>query len=156
MGVVIPPESELGKELARWDAKKRDGGMNANGYEPYPRMLYMAHRWTNGKVMCGHPLAGQGIDPEAMAFDTKCYMIVPSAEEHEKMARAGWSDTQQEAIDAFEKHERETADAAAGAQFQARRMSAKAQKEFDDAQDAAEFHDPEVKAPKLPPKAKKK
>lgn len=151
MPVVIPAESELGKELARWNAPKREGGMNANGFEPYPRMLFKAFRYSNGKVMCGHPAAALGVDPEPCAFDAQCYTTVPSAEEHARMARAGWSDTAQAALDLFEANERAAADAAANEQYKVRRMSEPAQREFDAAQDATDFHDPDPAAPaKLP------
>lgn len=153
MGVVISQDSELGKELARWDAPKREGGMNANGYEPYPAMVFRAHRWSNGKVMCGHPGAATG-EPEAMAFTRQCQDIVHDAEEHAKMRRAGWHDSPQAALDAFEQQERATADAAAEEQFRVQRMSEKAQAEFSDAQDASSFHTPDPAAPKKPAPAK--
>ncbi len=146
MAVVISQDSELGKELARWDAPKREGGMNANGFEPYPAMVFRAQRFSNGKVMCGHPGAATG-DAEAMAFTHQCQFIVSTAEEHAKMHRAGWHDTPNAAIDAFERDERATANAAAEEQFRVKRMSDKAQAEFDTAQDASDFHDPDPAAP---------
>lgn len=154
MAVVISQDSELGKELARWNAPKREGGMNANGYEAYPAMLYRAQRYSNGKVMCGHPGAATG-DAEAMAFTNQCQCIVNDGEEHAKMRRAGWHDSPQEALDAFEQQERATADAAAEEQFRVQRMSDKAQAEFSAAQDASDFHDPDPAAPKKAPKGKR-
>jgi len=155
MPVVISPDSELGKELAKWDTPKSQGGMRCDGFEPYPKMLYRADRYPGtGKVMVAHPLAGTG-DAVADAFSTRCWRSVQSAEEHEQAGRAGWYDTPGEALQAFEKAETAKADAAANAAFHVERMSKKAQQEFADAQDAAEFHDPEVKAPKLAPTRKR-
>jgi hypothetical protein len=149
VAVVISQDSELGKELARWNAPKREGGMNANGFEPYPAMLFRAARHSTGKVMCGHPGAATG-DAEAMAFTNQCQFIVQDAEEHAKMRRAGWHESPQGALDAFEQDERVTADAAAEEQFRVKRMSDTAQREFDAAQDASDFHDPDPAAPKKP------
>lgn len=154
MPMVISPDSELGKELARWDAPKSQGGMRCDGYEPYPKMLYKADRYPgSGKVMVAHPLAGTG-DAVADAFSARCWLTVKSPEEHEAANRAGWCDTSSEALAAFERAATAEADAAANAAYHVRRMSEQAQQEFADAQDAAEFHDPEVKAPKLKPKRK--
>lgn len=147
MAVVISQDSELGKELARWDAPKREGGMNANGFEAYPAMVFRAARWSNGKAMCGHPGVATG-EPEATAFTNQCQFIVQDADEHAKMRRAGWHNSPQEALDAFERDERTTADAAAEEQFRVTRMSERAQREFDAAQDATDFHDPDPAAPK--------
>lgn len=150
MPLVIAPESEMGKELAKWDAPKREGGMRCDGYEPYPKMLYKAARYPgNGKVMVAHPLAGTG-DAVADAFSASCWLTVYGPEEHERALRAGWTDTQQEAIEAFERAARAEADAAANAAYHVKRMSERSQAEFDAAQDEAEFHDPDPAAPKLP------
>jgi len=152
MPVVIAPESELGKELAKWDAPKREGGMRCDGYEPYPALVYKADRYPgNGKVMCMHPLVGTG-DVVADAFSARCYKEVKNGEEHERAAREGWKNTQREAVEAFEKAATAEADAAANAAYHAARMSERAQQEFADAQDAAEFHAPDPPAPKLPVK----
>lgn len=149
MPLIIPPESPLGQELARWNVPKRLGGEGPNGHEDYPRMLYKAHRYSNGKVMCGHAAASVGQDNEAMAFDQSCHVTVNSPEEHERYERNGWSLTQADAIEAFEANEREIAAQAANAEYQVRRMSEGAQREFSDAQDAADFHTPDPDAPAL-------
>lgn len=152
MGVIIPPESELGKELERWNTPKRLGGEAPNGKEEYPKMLYMAHRYSNGKVICGHIAAATGVDdPEAVAFNNKCQHTVYNGEQHAQMLNAGWCESPDEAIERFEAQEKAVADAAANAQFHARRMSPKALEEFERAQDAADFHDPDPAAPPLPP-----
>ena len=148
---IVSPDSELGKELAKWETPKREGGMRCDGYEAYPAMLYKADRYVNGKVMCGHPLAGTG-DPVADAFTVRCNRIVNGPEEHERAEREGWTNTPAEAIQAFEKAAKAEADIAANEAYKARRMSEQAEREFDAAQDAAPFHAPEVVAKKLPPK----
>jgi hypothetical protein len=124
--------------------------MRCDGFEPYPALVYKAHRFPgSGKVMCLHVMAGTG-DAVADAFTAQCWREVKNAEEHDRANREGWSDGPKEAVEKFERAAQAEADAAAAAQFQARRMSDKAQAEFDAAQDAAEFHDPDPVAPKLP------
>lgn len=150
MGVIIPPESDLGKELQRWDTPKREGGEAPNEKLDYPAMVYMAFRYSNGKVMCGHPGASTGDDPEANAFNNKCQFTVANRDEHEKMRRAGWSDSPDDAVALFEKNARGEADAAAEEQYRVNRMSGKAQEEFSRAQDDAEFHDADPAAPPKP------
>lgn len=152
MAVVIPPESVLGKELERWNVPKRLGGEAPDGFLEYPKMLYKAFRYENGKVMCGHPDASTGENVKAMTFERQCQATVKNQDEHERHVREGWYESPGAAVAGFERAERAMADEAAHGEFKARRMSDAAKKEFDDAQNAASFHDPEVAAKPLPPK----
>lgn len=152
MGLVIAPDSELGKELEKWNTPKQQGGMRCNGFEPYPAMVFKAARYPGtGKVLVLHPLAGTG-DTVADAFSVRNYKTVDTPEAHAQANREGWADTPGEAVEAFEQAAKDEADLAANAAFHAKRMSAQAQQEFDAAQEAAEFHDPDPAAPRLPPK----
>lgn len=168
MGVVVSRESALGKELARWDTPRnkpvvdsegepmRDVngalimGMNCVGIEPYPRMLYRANRLPNGKPSAGEvpPHPAYCVDDKDFerktafveSFNRQCQRIVHS-EEQERMARGqGWSLTQGDALDLYEKQQQELAHAAAQAEFYAKRMSDKAQAEWNAAQDDSSQH----------------
>ena len=156
MPIVISPDSELGKELEKWNTPKQQGGMRCNGFEPYPAMVYRADRYPGtGKVLVLHPLAGTG-DAVADAFSLRNYRTVLTPEAHDQANRDGWSDSPLEAVAAFEKAATAEADAAANAAYHAQRMTEKARTEFDAAQDAAEFHAPDPPAPKQPPRSHKK
>ena len=52
------PNSHYAKEMRKWNTPKRDGGMNANGFEPFPAMMYKAHRLPGG------PYAIQAMEPD--------------------------------------------------------------------------------------------
>jgi hypothetical protein len=104
MGVQWPEESHYAKEMKRWDAPKREGGMNRNGFEPYPKMLYRTQP---------HPQSGRheismdkdiiSLDKtvvlvDAQAFNNSCQLIVHRAEEEENAKRDGWRESQAEAV----------------------------------------------------------
>ncbi|HYX82165.1 MAG TPA: hypothetical protein VE714_07220 [Gemmatimonadales bacterium] len=150
MSVVILPESDLGKELAKWDTPRSQGGMRPDGYEPYPKMLYKAHTRDNGKVQCMEPVPvpSQFLTMEAYqhalavheTFTRSCQLIVRSEAEHARATREGWRDSPTEAVAHVEALAREIADAAAEANFHAARMSDKAQREFKEANEATHEH----------------
>ncbi|MDA1095309.1 MAG: hypothetical protein O3A25_18915 [Acidobacteria bacterium] len=152
MAVIHNPESEFAKEMARWNAPKRLGGHNANGFEAFPKMLYKAHLWTNGKPMVGH------VDQtdEASSFTQRCQMTVFDADELRQAQANGWSDHPTTALDAFETAEQTVARAAAEEQFRVRRMGEQAQAEFTTAQEASHRHDPDPAPPKKRPGRPKK
>ena len=59
MPIIVTPDSDLGKEQARWNRPRNQTdefgvpGMNAVGYEPYPCMVYKAATLPNGKTSAG-------------------------------------------------------------------------------------------------------
>lgn len=131
MALVINPESELGKELAKWEVKRP--------YQAYPKMLYRAGD-LNGKRLCMAPAPSpfgwrdqneyQAAVNQAEAFTAGCQMIVQD-ESHERLAKGqGWTDSPAEALAQAEKEARALGDAAAEANFAARRMSDPAQREL--------------------------
>jgi hypothetical protein len=124
MGLVITPESELGKEIAKWNAPKRLGGMNCNGFEPFPQMVYRAVKLESGKVVCmdADPRTGE-------YFPGQQFRIVESAEQLGVAKGQGWCDTPAAAKVAFEREEQAAAQAAAEANHAALRMTPKAQAE---------------------------
>ena len=159
MSMVITPESQWGKELARWNTPRNrfvedangetlhDGsgapirGMGAVGIEPYPKMLYKAQKNAHGKVLCRDvpPLPEWYPDDRTFAlacaaveqFNKRCEYIVTTQEEHRQMARQGWCDSAEEALAAHEALERAIGNAAAEATYAAKRLSPNAQAELD-------------------------
>jgi hypothetical protein len=134
MPLVRTGETAWEKEEQRWNDPKRLGGMNADGYEPYPRMLYKA-TLLNGRAVVS--------DPDNEAFAARCQKIVFSEEEERLAQGQGWCAGPREALEAFEAEQRKVADAAAEANWQAKRMSPKAQAERAAREAATDQHLPE-------------
>lgn len=156
MGVVQNPDSEYSKELAKWNTPKRLGGMAPNGPEEFPKMMFRAQRWPDsGKAMVGHPGAAVG-DPQAMTFSNSCQRTVHDGDERDQAIRAGWFDQPDEALDGFEQEQRDIARATAEGKHGARRMSGKAEAEFDAAQAESEDHVPDLPVPAISPADKKR
>jgi hypothetical protein len=165
MGVIISPESELGKELQKWEQFPRYNASNelipaGNPYQfrPYPKMLYKAFERPNGKIECltGEPNARFFKDPtdydfamrEAAAFNRDCHSIVKDAQAHEAAKAQGWRDTPQEAIAYLNGLKDDIARAAAEAAYTAKGMTEKARGEFDALTDATSEHVVDVKGTK--------
>lgn len=140
MPIVRSGETDHDKEMARWDLPKRMGGYGPDGFEPYPRMLYKAHRRDNGKVMCMDMSALYGEDmatvARAEAFNASCQKVVQSEDQYLIAKGQGWCDTPTAALEAFEQQQQALAQAAAEVNYQVRRMSEAAQREHAEA-DAA-------------------
>ena len=66
MPIVITPESEMGKELAKWNKPYH--------YEPFPQMLYRARKRPDGVVTL--------LDATGEEYDKGCYRTVN--DEHER------------------------------------------------------------------------
>lgn len=153
MGIVISPQSNYAKELARWNRTTRefdeDGlpGHRPAEYQHYPLMLYKAMKLPSGKVVCMEPepnafLFNSPADHQravlaAEHFTRQCQRTVKSADEERTAKREGWCDTPAKALEHFEGLEQDIANAAAEAQYAAQRMSGKAKGELNAAQDAA-------------------
>lgn len=124
MGVVVNPDSELGREMAKWEKPWV--------YVEYPRMLYKAFKRDNGKVMClDNPLMyrDEAGALGAEAFNRQCQRIVRSDDERARAEAEGWRATVKDALDHFEALEQAIAQAAAEANFGVRRMSEQARAE---------------------------
>lgn len=142
-GVVINPHSEYGKELRRWDLPKSRGGMNADGYEEYPRMLYQAIDPGNGKPEVhrmpppryAYPTGREGDEIWTQAcvmaeeFTRRCQRIVHSEGEKAIAMGQGWCLTQDGALTDFEHRQQVIGNAAAERLASDRRMSEKAKAE---------------------------
>lgn len=137
MPVEWSSESYYMKELKRWDAPKREGGMNRNGFERFPMMLYHTQQ---------HPISGRqevcidrdilSLDKttvllDAQLFNASCQMIVKDEEELERAKRDGWCETQAGAVEWQEKYLANLAAEAAHRGHDDRNMSEKALAEAD-------------------------
>jgi hypothetical protein len=135
MPVEWSDESSYKKEMKRWDRKKREGGMNADGFEPFPRMLYKAQR---------HPLSNKyevAVDRDVISadktlvifdheqFNTSCQLIVNDQREYDQAKAEGWRDSQKEAMAYREGLEQDMARAAAERNWEDRNMSEAAKAE---------------------------
>ena len=128
MPVIHNPDSAYSRENARWDLPKREGGFNADGFVPFPAMVYKAFARENGKVMCGDPLVAVG-EAQAETFARKCQLTVRSQEELDTALTRGWSETPDEAIVRYETDKVDLATVTAQRHFSDQRLSAAAQAE---------------------------
>jgi len=131
-------------ELAKWEQHDtryvaRDKGLapgNPYAFRPYPKMLYKAHRLSNGKWSTTMPVPAsyefqrdQDWDracQSAEAFGRQCQTIVNSEDEHRKLEAEGWRETQHGALEFQESLQKAVSDAAAEANYRDRNMSEKA------------------------------
>lgn len=153
-GVVINPHSELGKELRKWDLPKARGGMNADGYEEYPRMLYKAQDSGNGKIEVhrmpppryAYPVGREGDEVWTQAcvmadeFTRRCQTTVHSDTEKANMLSRGWYLTQDAALAGYEAAQQAIGNASAERLAADRRMSEKARREAAAADAATSAH----------------
>ena len=152
MALVIAPESELGKELARWETPKIAGGMKCNGFEPYPKMVYRAlpNPRRNGKIVVVEPLPlrsecqsdaeYQVRLSEADAFNKSTYRTAADESEHRRLLSDGWADSPDLALEVHEAKEQEIGVIAAEAAYAATKMSPKAQAERAKREQATDRH----------------
>jgi hypothetical protein len=125
MGMVISPESELGKELAKWN--------KPYVYNAFPRMMYKARRRPDGVVSVFEAddarLGGQIGSGVAEAWTRGCQKTVNDEAEQRRARDEGWRETQDEALKHFHELEKFVADAAAHRAHEDRNMSEKAKAE---------------------------
>ena len=150
MSIQWPEESNYIKEQKRWNAPKREGGMNRDGFQEFPKMLYMAQP---------NPLSGKhevyvvkdviSLDKttillDSQAFNASCEATVYSAEEEERYKREGWSNSRPGALEAHEKRLDNLATAAAQKNIDDRRMGEKAKAEAEKYEQATPHHVAEI------------
>jgi hypothetical protein len=150
------PTTAFEKEMDRWDRPKRMGGMNADGYEPFPKMVYKAHQMENGKPAVFDMAAIYGTDlnqvTRAEAFNKRCELTVNSQTELDRAVGEGWRSSPKEALEYYESLQQDIAKAAAEAAYAVQRMTDKAQREYKAADEASEHPVTDVPAPKRGPK----
>lgn len=123
MPIVRTGETDYDKEMAKWNRPKRDGGMNADGYEPFPKCLYKAIRSETGKVVC------IDINPATLEPWSGTTLVVKSQVECDRALAQGWRESPPAAHEYYDRIEKEISTAAAEANYSAQRMSTKAQRE---------------------------
>lgn len=164
MGIVIPHESELGKELARWEQHRTryvgDDQQPGNPYvyREYPKMLYKAQRQPNGQYACMLPAPDiyQYERPDQYeracllkeSFDRSCQRIVADESAERIAIGQGWAVTSPKAMELAEAHERAIGNAAAEAAYAAQRMTDKAKRELAEADRQTHEHVVDVKPAK--------
>lgn len=133
MPIVRTGETEFDKEMAKWDTPKRLGGFAPDGYEPFPKMLYKAHRRENGKVMCMDMDALYATDlavaARAEAFNNTCMTTVGNQQELDRELANGWRHSPKDALDYQEALAQDISKAAAEVNYSVQRMSDKAKSE---------------------------
>jgi hypothetical protein len=136
--VQYAPETEMGKELARWNKPYR--------FEMFPKMVYRAKRMPNGKYS-----AGIGDDSElggkpgaAEQFSSACQQIVKDEFEYTRAKENGWRDSQGEAVEYAEQREDKLAKEAAHRAHDDRNMGEKAKEEVKAAEAESFEHVAEV------------
>ena len=152
MAIYWSEESYFRKEMSKWDRPKRDGGMNRDGHEEYPKMLYKAQF---------NPLSGRNeialvrdvLSPDktvvvldAEQFNATCHLVVNDESEEKRAKEDGWRLSQKEAMDYVEGREQEKAVAAAVRAYEDKNMSEKAQAEAKAFEESTAEHVAEIPA----------
>ena len=153
MAMVISPDSEKGKELAKWEQP------NYRPHEhPFPKMLYQARRRPDGV-----PSVGEGDDRQcggqpgsAETFNRTTQKIVGSDAEMSLELERGWRLTPQDALAFFEERAKALSTEAAHRHHDDRGMSELAKKEAAAADDETPEHMGEVPRKRVKPRGRPK
>lgn len=135
-----PDQSNYGKEMRRWNRKKREGGMNADGFEKFPMMLHKAHqipgtrKWATAlpEPIVDHFENDNQWNRAVMSaarFTTSCQRIVANAQEYERARDEGWRDNPLDAMAWRDALETEVSNEAAARAARDSKMSPAAQAE---------------------------
>jgi len=149
MGIVYTPDSDYAKELAKyeqWSTLLAPVPGRPYQYRPFPQMLYRARQLPNGQAGCFLPTASIA-DEAAEAFARSCQLIVHDADQARRAYLEGWRASVAEAVEAYEQRQQAIADAAAETAHAAQRMSARAQYELQQADQATHQHVTDVPRP---------
>lgn len=145
-------ESTHAKILKQFNTPKSQGGFRCNGFEEFPKLLYMARP---------HPISGRyyvaleadelSLDRtrtlvEAQQFNRSCQLLVETPEMEERALRDGWRKSQAEAMEYREQFVEKQAIAAAERNYDDRRMSEKAAAEAKAIEEKIHGHVPEIPA----------
>jgi hypothetical protein len=150
MGAEWSDDSFYKKEINRWNAPKREGGMNRNGFERFPMMLYhtqehpISHRHEVAIAEDVISLDKTRVILDAQAFNSSCQMTVNNEEELERAKRDGWCESQAEAVAWREQWVARLATEAAHRNYDDRNMSDKAKAEAEKAELAIPGHVAEI------------
>lgn len=161
MAILINPESESAKELARWEQHQSQytiGGLkpgNPYVYREFPKMMYLARQIPgNGKWATSQEAPAffgfrdqnewDRACQQAMQFTTSCQRTVNDDRERERARNEGWRDTPQEAVEFREALDKAIGDAAAERNYRDKSMSEKALAESAAAEAEHFGHLPEI------------
>lgn len=149
MGVVITPESELGKELAKWNVRRP--------FTPFPQMLYMAQKRPDGVMSVGEVHDGifGGQPGSAEAFTSRCQCIVENEQERAVKLEQGWRPTPKEAYARLQAKDDAMSTAAAHRAYEDRNMSDAAKAEIAQAEAESEEQLAEVPEKRRPGRPRK-
>ena len=149
MSIQITAESDLGKELAKWEKPYK--------FEPFPAMMYKANRRPDGVISVGEAnderLGGQPGCAEA--FSATCQTTVKDETEMVRALELGWRKSPHDAMEHFEEKERLLSTSAAHRAHDDRNMSPAAKREAAAAEGSTVEHVAEVPRKKLPPKKRR-
>ena len=147
MSIIITPDSELGKEMAKWD--------KPYVFQPFPKMLYKAQRRPDGVPSVGESRDDLFHDKPggADAFSRTCQMTVNDERELTRYVEMGWRDHPAKALEFFEEKSQALGESAANRAYGDRNMSAKAQVEARAAEASTPEHVAEV--PRTPVKKRR-
>lgn len=127
MAVVIAPETDYAKELAKWEQPNRQ-------YVEFPKNLCRATRTDRGPV------------------EVTAWVVAHDADDEQRWYGKGYHPSQQAALDAFHAEDREMARLAAERAHDERSMSPKAQAEAAAVDAATDQHVPVIPPTPIRPK----
>ena len=149
MPVVVNPDSEYGKELAKWNVKRP--------FAAFPKMLYRAQKRPDGIVSVQETddrLFG-GNPGAAEAWTATCQKTVKDEYEMQKAMEGGWRKSHAEALEHFEKREQYKGNVAAHRAYEDRNMSEAAKSEAAAVEASTEEHVPEIPEKRRPGRPRK-
>lgn len=126
------PDSPMGRELLKWEQFPGPYGQvpgNPYVYREFPKMVYKAERGSDGRVTTHRP--GN-------------YRLAQDANDEAKLLAEGFVATQEEAMDRYNRDQREKAKLEAEIHYETRRMSEPAQREVRAAIEADAEHVPMI------------
>ena len=148
-GKYYPIESEMGKELAKWERDSLNcpirPGRPWRASDPeneYPKMLYMARRTRTGIPALA--------DPNDDSFAQGCQKIVHNADQERFAKGEGWTDKHELAVELLLKREDAIAETTARRHYQDAKLSEAAQKEAAEVDASTPHQVPEI--PEVPKK----
>jgi len=141
-GARVSEESQLGKELLKWERKP---GWNPENH-PFPRMLYRAQHRPDGRRSVGEVLDSLfgGAPGSAEQWSRRCQLTVNDESEQSKALEAGWRFTPQEALEHLESRDNAVSQATAERHAADARMGELARREADLADLTTLKHLPEI------------
>ena len=141
-GARISRESDLGKELEKWERKPT---WTPEG-NPFPKMLYRARHRPDGRRSVGEVLDSVcgGYPGAAEQFTRGCQMTVGNETEMVRALQSGWHPTQGAALEGLEASDNATSDATAERHAADQRLSPAAQAEAEAVDHSTMRHVPEI------------